>query len=75
MAQQAKTTEVMVKGKDRHGKAVKIKATGLMAEALEHEVDHLDGKLYIDHIGSTDRLHKVEHPISGIEGAASGQEA
>jgi len=70
-----RSAEVMVKGKDRHGKAVRIKAIGLMAEALEHEVDHLDGRLYIDHIGSADRLHKVGHPMSGIEGAASRQEA
>ena len=52
--------EVVVKGKDRRGKAIRIKATGLMAEALEHEIDHLDGRLYIDYVEAADRLHKVE---------------
>jgi len=51
---------VTVKGRDREGKAIRIKGTGLMAEALEHEIDHLNGNLYIDHIQSQDKLHKVE---------------
>jgi len=51
---------VTVKGLDRQGKAIKIKATGLMAETLEHEIDHLNGILYIDHIESQDKLHKIE---------------
>ncbi len=70
-----RSAQVVVKGKDCHGKAVRIKAIGLMAEALEHEVDHLDGRLYIDRIESTDRLHKVEHPMLETEGAAPRQEA
>jgi len=51
---------VTVKGRDREGKAIRIKGTGLMAEALEHEIDHLNGSLYIDHVQSQDKLHKVE---------------
>jgi peptide deformylase len=57
-----------VKGKDRNGKVIKIKADGLMAEALEHEIDHLDGRLYIDHVESEDRLHGVEHPVTPERG-------
>ena len=49
-----------VKGVDRTGKKIKIKANGLMAEALEHEVDHLNGILYIDHVINEDKLHRVE---------------
>ena len=55
---------VTVKGQDRQGKAIRIKATGLMAEALEHEIDHLNGILYIDHLESQDKLHKIEAPGS-----------
>ncbi|RPJ64091.1 MAG: peptide deformylase [Dehalococcoidia bacterium] len=51
---------VVVKGKDRRGKMFKIKADGLMAEALEHEIDHLNGRLYIDHIDGEDRLYRVK---------------
>ena len=52
--------EVVVKGKDRQGKRIRIRAFGLFAEALEHEIDHLDGRLYIDHIESPDKLNKTE---------------
>jgi peptide deformylase len=54
--------EVVVKGKDRQGKRVRIRAFGLLAEALGHEIDHLDGRLYIDHVESPEKLHKIEHP-------------
>ncbi len=57
-----RSASVTVKGRNRQGKAIRIKATGLMAEILEHEVDHLNGTLYIDHLESQDRLHKVEAP-------------
>ena len=30
---------------------------------LEHEIDHLNGKLYFDHLDSQDKLHKIE--VSG----------
>jgi peptide deformylase len=35
-----------------------------LAKALEHEIDHLNGRLYIDHVESPDRLRKVEHPVT-----------
>jgi len=62
-----RSDEVVAKAKDRHGKAVKIKATGLLAEALEHEIDHLNGVLYIDHIENKKNLHSIE---SGAENQA-----
>jgi peptide deformylase len=51
---------VTAKGRDASGKEVRIKAEELLAQALEHEVDHLNGLLYIDHLESQDKLHKVE---------------
>ena len=59
-----RSASVTVKGRDRQGKAIRIKATGLMAETLEHEIDHLNGNLYIDHLDSQDKLHKIEAPNS-----------
>jgi peptide deformylase len=55
-----RSVSVTVKGWDRQGKTIRIKATGLMAQTLEHELDHLNGVLYIDHIESQDKLHRVE---------------
>ena len=56
---------VTVKGLDRDGRSVRLKADGLMAQALEHEIDHLDGILYIDRMkeqGTLDTLSEIEHP-------------
>ena len=68
-----RSSTITVKGKDRNGREVRIKAEGLMAEALEHEMDHLSGRLYIDYIESTNRLHKIERPITQIEDPSPGQ--
>jgi peptide deformylase len=40
--------KVLVKGIDREGKEIEIEAAGLLARALQHEIDHLEGLLFID---------------------------
>ena len=40
--------EVIITGLDRRGKAQRIKAKGWLARVFQHEIDHLDGRLYID---------------------------
>ncbi len=40
--------QVLLTGFERNGKPVKIKAWGLLARVFQHEVDHLEGKLFID---------------------------
>ncbi|PPE75271.1 peptide deformylase [Solimonas fluminis] len=40
---------------DRHGQPFELEAEGLMAQAIQHEIDHLDGKLYIDYLSSLKR--------------------
>lgn len=40
--------EVVVKALDENGKPVTIKGKDLLAQALEHEIDHLNGKLFVD---------------------------
>ncbi len=47
--------EVVVKGLDEEGKETRIEATGLLAIALQHEIDHLDGVLFIDRVSSLKR--------------------
>ena len=51
---------VTAKGRDQNGKEVRIKADGLLAQALEHEIDHLNGMIYIDRLESMDKLRKIE---------------
>ena len=57
-----RSEKVRVKGQDIKGKEIRLKAEGLLAEVLEHEIDHLNGVLYIDHLESQDKFHKLEPP-------------
>lgn len=41
-------TRVVVRAKDRRGREIEVEGTGLLATCLCHEIDHLDGVLYID---------------------------
>lgn len=43
-----RSTKVVLKAQDQEGKRIKIKAKGLLAQAFQHEIDHLEGILYID---------------------------
>ena len=49
-------SEVVVSGFDRNGKPAKIKAWGLLARVFQHEIDHLNGKLFIS---KAKRLHET----------------
>jgi len=55
-----RAVSVTVKGRDQSGREMRIKADGLLAQALEHEIDHLNGVLYIDRLESMDKLRKIE---------------
>ena len=46
---------VKVRGVDREGRPVDIEAEGLLAVCLQHEIDHLNGVLFIDHISNLKR--------------------
>jgi peptide deformylase len=47
---------VWVVAQNRHGRKVKLAGSGLLGRAMQHELDHLDGKLYIDYLESMDEL-------------------
>jgi peptide deformylase len=51
---------VTAKGLDLTSKEIRIKGEGLLAQALEHEIDHLNGKLYIDRLENPESLRKIE---------------
>lgn len=48
--------EIVYKGLDRDGKLVEGQAEGLLAKAIQHEIDHLDGKLIIDYVNPIKRI-------------------
>jgi len=60
VGQISRAESVTAKGRDLSGKEIRIKADGLLAQALEHEIDHLNGVVYVDHLESMDELRKVE---------------
>ena len=65
-AETSRAASVTAKGRDAAGKEIRIKAEGLLAQALEHEIDHLNGHLYIDHLESLDELRKIEAEETGM---------
>lgn len=46
---------ILVEGVDREGRPLKLEAEGMLAIVLQHEIDHLKGKLFIDHISALKR--------------------
>ena len=48
---------VLLTGFDKNGRPLKIKAWGILARVFQHEIDHLDGKLFIDR---TKQIYKAE---------------
>lgn len=49
---------VKVKAQDRRGQKIRLKGEDLLAQALEHEIDHLNGILYVDRLDGPDKLQK-----------------
>ena len=46
----ARPARAVVKGLDRHGEKQIVEATGLLARAFQHEMDHLDGCVFVDRL-------------------------
>ena len=59
----ARYETVVVKGRNRRGKEVRVKSTGFTARAFQHELDHLNGVLFIDRLTSLDTLRRVEEMV------------
>jgi peptide deformylase len=55
-----RASHVVVKGLDRSGKQIQVKADGLMATCLQHEVDHLDGYVFIDRVDDPSLIRHVQ---------------
>ncbi len=49
-----------VRALDEHGEMRELTGEGLLARAFQHEIDHLDGKLYIDRIPFEERLQVLD---------------
>jgi peptide deformylase len=69
-----RSEKVVVKGLNRDGRPVRYHATDLFAEAIEHEVDHLNGILYFDYLDSIDRLVPYNSPDQAPRAGQAEQE-
>ena len=59
---------------DHTSKVVKLRAEDTLSQALEHEVDHLNGILYIDHMEAHEKLVKVEDEVKSSEDSEDGED-
>jgi len=46
----SRAAEVTVKGQDREGREITLTGSGMLARAIQHEIDHLDGVLFVDRV-------------------------
>ena len=72
VAEVGRAAKVTVKARDRHGREFRVKGEELFARALQHEIDHLNGSLYIDSLESLDELVRVSDAHDEVEEAAAG---
>jgi len=54
-----RASQVWVKGLSREGKLIEVQAEGLMATVLQHEIDHLEGKVFIDRVKDPSLIRHV----------------
>jgi peptide deformylase len=67
--------KVWVVAKNRFGKKIKVAGSGLLGRALQHELDHLEGKLFIDYLDSMAELIPVGRGEDDDEDSAETREA
>jgi len=54
-----RAANVIVRGQDARGKPIKVRAEGWFARILQHEIDHLDGILFLDRLDRPEDLREV----------------
>lgn len=57
-------TRIVLGGFDKNGRPIKIKAWGLLARVFQHEMDHLNGVLFVDKAKDVHKLTNKEHSAS-----------
>ena len=66
-----RATNVVVKGQDARGKPIKVRADGWFARILQHEIDHLDGILFLDRLDRPEDLRQLtEEEVAEAEATA-----
>jgi peptide deformylase len=58
-AETTRANHAVVTAQDRQGRPVRVSGKGFLARALQHELDHLDGVVYLDRLDTLDDLQRV----------------
>jgi len=53
-------SDIIVRGMDRDGKQVELEANDLLAVCIQHEIDHLNGTMFIDHLSGLKRTRALQ---------------
>lgn len=64
---------IEVRAQDINGRKIKLKVDGLLARIFMHEIDHLDGVLFVDHISDNEKLWQILPGAAGNEAIEEGQ--
>ena len=62
-----RSMKIRVRALDLEGKPIELEAEGFMAQCMQHEIDHLDGRLYLDRLSSLKRERLVKKLIKQIK--------
>jgi peptide deformylase len=74
-AEVPRAANVTVKARDLDDKEIRIKATGYLARILQHEIDHLDGILFLDRVEDRSTLHHIsDEELAELEAQAEAEE-
>jgi peptide deformylase len=53
-------SDILVRGMNRDGKQIELHAQDLLAVCIQHEIDHLNGKLFVDHLSGIKRARLLQ---------------
>lgn len=62
-----RSMKIRVRALDLEGKPIELEAEGFMAQCMQHEIDHLDGRLYLDRLSSLKRERLIKKLIKQIK--------
>jgi peptide deformylase len=71
VAEVERSEKVTVQARDRNGREFRVKGDELFARALQHEIDHLNGVLYIDYLESLEELVRVSEASEDVREEAT----
>ena len=67
-----RATRITVKGRNRRGRGITVEAEGLLARVFQHEIDHLDGVLFLDRVVDRSTIREVA-TTAEVEPAAAAE--